>query len=390
MSSPLHESSTPILHVAQPTTGGVCVYLSQLVEEQVARGWPVAVACPGGELAVRARDAGAEVLRWDAVRSPDHRSVAETLRLHALVRSVAPPLVHLHSAKAGLAGRLALRGRLPTVFQPHGWSFEAVEGAAERAAVLWERVAARWADAVLCVSAGERDRGKSLGIAAAWRVVPTGVDVVALRPRTADERREARLALGLPSGPLAVFLGRLDRAKGPDLLLNAWPRVASRVPGALLAIVGDGPLSAALRPRASASVRFTGHRDDAAEWLAAADVVVAPSRWEGMSVAMLEAMASGRSVVTTDVPGALEALGGGCGAVVRQGDPDAFADAVVRRLLDPTLADQEGRCARQRAEERFDRRITHAAIASIYSELLALSAPRPVAPAPTASGATRP
>jgi glycosyltransferase involved in cell wall biosynthesis len=117
-------------------------------------------------------------------------------------------------------------------------------------------------------------------------------------------------------------------------------------------------------------VLFAGHRDDAPDWLAAANVVVAPSRWEGMSVAMLEAMACGRSVVATAVPGAAEALGGGGGAVVPQGDVGAFADAVVARLLDPVGADAEGARARAYAEERFDRRRTHDEVAALYAELL--------------------
>ena len=85
--------------------------------------------------------------------------------------------VHLHSSKAGLAGRLALRCRVPTLFQPHAWSFDAVDGLARRGALAWERWATRWAAAVVCVSAAERDSGIRLGVRARYEVVPNGVDL---------------------------------------------------------------------------------------------------------------------------------------------------------------------------------------------------------------------
>ncbi|NEA48622.1 glycosyltransferase, partial [Streptomyces sp. SID10815] len=69
---------------------------------------------------------------------------------------VRPDLVHAHSAKAGLAGRLAVRGRIPTVFQPHAWSFEAVGGATAALALRWERWGTRWAARTVCVSEAER------------------------------------------------------------------------------------------------------------------------------------------------------------------------------------------------------------------------------------------
>ena len=91
-------------------------------------------------------------------------------------------------------------------------------------------------------------------------------------------------------------------------------------------------------------VRLVGKRADVADWLAAADVVAFPSRWEGMSIGMLEAMASGRSVVASDVGGAQEALGGESGAVVPPEDAAALAQAIDDRLLDPARHGRRGSC----------------------------------------------
>ncbi len=100
------------------------------------------------------------------------------------------------------------------------------------------------------------------------------------------------------------------------MLLEAWPAVRARVPGARLVLVGDGPTEPELRAAAGEGVDLVGPRKDVPDWLAAADVVVAPSRWEGMALTLLEAMATGRSVVATEVAGAGEALGDEAGRIV--------------------------------------------------------------------------
>jgi glycosyltransferase involved in cell wall biosynthesis len=344
-----------VLHVVQPSGGGAPQVAGALARDQLARGWGVAVA---GRR--QAAFDGLDVAEWQAVRAP------VPIEWRALARVIAdtrPQLVHLHSAKAGLAGRLAVRGRLPTVFQPHGWSWEAATGALRTASVGWERFAARWTDLCLCVSEVERRHGETAGVRGRYAVVANGVDLEEFAPRSRDE---ARARLGLPEGPLVVCVGRLSRQKGQDVLLDAWPTVRQRVPDARLALVGDGPDIEALRARTSDGVEFTGARDDVSVWFAAADVVALPSRWEGMSLAMLEAMACGRPLVMTDVAGAEVAVG----AIVPPEDPHALADAVVDRLVDPARAEREGREARAVVERDHDLRRVCDATALLYEHVL--------------------
>src|SRR5918992_983592 len=182
-----------VLHVSQPTVAGVPHVVASLVRDQVARGWDVSVACPPrGSLPDLVRAEGAAYLHWLATRQPGPRSVAEAVRLGRLVASVAPHVVHLHSSKAGLAGRLAIRGRRCTLFQPHGWSFDALHGPLRAAARVWERNGARWADAVVCVSDGERQRGIRAGVEADIRVIPNGIDLASWPPAAPDGREAAR------------------------------------------------------------------------------------------------------------------------------------------------------------------------------------------------------
>jgi glycosyltransferase involved in cell wall biosynthesis len=361
-----------ILHVSQPTEAGVAACVLSLIADQRARGWEVALAAPfWNDLSSDAEKLGARSYRWEAVRAPGPAALPEAISLGRIVRRVDPDVVHLHSSKAGLAGRLSLRGRVPTIFQPHAWSFDAADGAVGKLALAWERFAARWTDAVVCVSEAEAAEGRAAGVRGRYEVVSNGVSLADWPVAGPDERAAARLTLGLEEGPLGVCVGRLTRQKGQDLLLAAWPRVRDRVPGAKLVLVGSGPEEERIRALAGEGVELVGARDDLIHWYAAADVVVAASRWEGMSLVPLEAMASGRSVVATDVSGAREAIGEEAGAVVALDDTAALAEATAERLLDRERADLEGRAGRRRVESSFDMRRTTEAFAALYERLTA-------------------
>ncbi|MFG2752795.1 glycosyltransferase [Streptomyces xanthophaeus] len=387
---PLTAQPPTVLHLVQPVEGGVARVVVDLVRAQSAAGLRTVVGCPrGGVLADAALDAGAEVLTWRAGRAPGPALPAEVLGARRLVRRVRPDLLHAHSAKAGLAGRLAVRGALPTVFQPHAWSFDAVGGATAALALRWERYGARWADRVLCVSEAERRAGETEGITARWSVVRNGVDLDHFRPGAPDpdqDKAAARAALPLPEGfpgegPLAVCVGRLCHQKGQDVLLRAWPEVVGAVPGARLALVGDGPDTERLRRTAALSgtgVHFAGAAADIRPWLRAADLVVLPSRWEGMALAPLEAMACGRPVLVSDVSGARESLPPGQGrlCLVPPEDPTALAKALGRLLTEPRLLAELGEQARQHARTDFDVRRTTDAVTGLYHELL--GRPRPL------------
>ncbi|GAA2424028.1 glycosyltransferase [Streptomyces macrosporus] len=368
-----------VLHLSQPVEGGVPRVVVDLVRAQTAAGLRTVVACPpGGTLGRDAAAAGAEVVPWQASREPGPGLYGETVRIARLVRRIGPDLVHAHSAKAGLAARLALRGRVPTVHQPHAWSFDAVGGATARLALYWERLATRWADRVLCVSEDERRHGLEAGVRAHWAVIRNGVDTDRFRPADADARARARAALpaldGLPPHALlTVCVGRLCRQKGQDVLLRAWPDVADRVPDAWLVLVGDGPQRRELGAAAPRRVLFAGAADDTVPWYAAADLVVLPSRWEGMALVPLEAMACGRPVVTTEVTGAAESLPPGHAArcLVPPEHPTALARALTGLLADPRLRHDLGRRAADHVRSAFDVRRTAAEVARLYDEVLA-------------------
>lgn len=344
-----------VLHVSQPVSAGVARVVTDLVAGQVGRGQRVTVACPeGGGLSADAAAAGARVVRWAATRQPGPTLFGEILALRRVLRDVRPDVVHLHSSKAGLVGRLVLRGRVPTVFAPHAWSFSAVDGSMAKAALRWERFGARWAHRVLCVSEGERTEAADAGVRAAVDVVANGVRTEEFTARLLPDRAAARERLGVPrDAALAVCVGRLCQQKGQDVLLAAWDEVVRAVPEARLALVGEGPDEAEVRrlvgklPRPD-SVLLPGAVRDPRVWYAAADLVVSASRWEGMALVPLEAMAAGRAVLLTGAAGARECLPPEhrADAVVAAGDVRGLAAALLR-----DVADRDG-CAVRGAEAR--------------------------------------
>jgi glycosyltransferase involved in cell wall biosynthesis len=344
--------------------------IAALAKDQLARGWCVVVAAgPETRVANRASAAGAEILPWRASRLPGPALVLEIIELARIVRAFRPQLVHLHSSKAGLAGRLLLRGRLPTVFQPHAWSFYAADGLLGAATQTWERAAARWASAIVCVSETERRDGERTGIRARWYLIPNGVELSRYPAELVSDRAGARQRVGLPPGPLVVCAGRLCPQKGQDLLLAAWPLIQESIPRATLVLLGDGPARSELERRLPEGVMLAGEREDVRDWLVAADVVAVPSRWEGHAHAILEGMAAGRPVVATDVSGAPESIGDEAGEVVPVGDERLLAKAIAVRLMKPGLGEREGAAGRRRVRTRYDVRMTTARMAALYAEL---------------------
>ncbi|WP_063890817.1 glycosyltransferase [Sciscionella sediminilitoris] len=333
-----------ILHVAQPQTGGVARYVLAAVADQRARGWAVTVACPDGALAESLDAAGIPRMCWPAGRSPGRGLVEESRALREILDAVDPELVHLHSAKAGLVGRLVIRAGLPTLFQPHGWSWHAAPVAAP--ARIWERVACRWTSRLICVSEGEAVEAAAAGLRLPPTVVRNGVDRNAFPVQSRAARNAARLARDIPlDQPVVLCPGRITRQKGQDLLLAAWPLVLDRCPRARLILLGAGDLAEQLHAMAPRGTQFVAEVADVRPWYALADLVVLPSRWEGLPLTALEAFASGRAVVANAVPGLREVLDSRCGAGVPPGDRCALAEAIATRITDRSRTEAEGRYA---------------------------------------------
>jgi glycosyltransferase involved in cell wall biosynthesis len=238
------------------------------------------------------------------------------------------------------------------------------------------RVADRWVERHVCVSHGVKEFSQSVGRLpeAKLVVIPNGVD--ATRFSVANVGRPDDW--GVPAGRrMMTFVGRLDEQKGLDWLVPLLPRLLAEVPDCDFVLVGAGPKRAALERLArelglAERVHFLGFRADADQILAASELVLLPSRWEGMPNVLLEAMAAGKPVVATDVEGVTEVVGPAAAQqVVRPDHAEAFAAKVRAILKSSALAVELGAANRRRVEEFFRVQTMVAAYAALYRSLVA-------------------
>jgi glycosyltransferase involved in cell wall biosynthesis len=292
---------------------------------------------------------------------PGARDAATVMRLRGLLRS-GFDVVHAHGLRAGALSALALSGVRPRprlVVTVHN---APVAGFTRPVYRLLERIVARRADAVLCVSADLEDRMRAAGARRVGHAV-----VSAPGPSAAGPSAAGPSAAGLPvAGRYVLAVGRLAAQKGFGTLIEAAVRWGNGVP---LVIVGEGPLEVALKARAAslgARVEFAGGRSDVPALLAGATVFALSSQWEGQALILQEALRAGVPIVATRVGGNLAVAGRDAALFVRPGDADALAGAVQRVLDDPALAGRLRTAALDRARHLPAEQDTVAAAMAAY------------------------
>ena len=290
-------------------------------------------------------------------------------RLYDLLRRECPTILHTWMFHANIPGRVL--GRLAgvpivinsehTMAMERGWRY-------------WlNRITHPSTDQVICVSPQVADFFVDhVGIPRQKIIfIPNGVDLQNLKDLPDKLQARARLALP-PDQVLVGTVARLDPVKRLDVLLQALTSLSD----VSAVVVGDGPERVRLgevsdRLKLTERVFFVGHQEDVWPWLAALDVFVLCSDWEGMSNALLEGMAAGLPVVATAVGGTTDVVVDGVtGLLVPPRDPPALAEAVVRLLRDPDLRHRMGEAGRHRVEEHFSLERMVGRTQALYQQLL--------------------
>jgi alpha-1,6-mannosyltransferase len=263
----------------------------------------------------------------------------------------APWLVHLATRSIDLPVVWFYHSNFPRVIAP--WPERAGRVRRGMAEFAWGYVR-RLGRMVRATLAPSEFVARELEQAGVERVVRVGlgVDLERFHPRRRTSAAATRLRHGLPSGPLAIYVGRLAAEKEVDLLLSAWAEVRRRT-GAGLVLVGDGPARRRLQRRSGSDrlhwLPFQHDRDALADLLAAADLAVAPCSIETFGLSALEALASGTPLLSADRGGVAETVArSGAGRMFASGDAGALAEEAVRLLSDDL--DGLGRLGRQYAE----------------------------------------
>jgi len=383
--------------VVGTTAGGTGAHVRMLVAGLTRRGMAVSVFGPVSAAAILGVESlpGAGFTAVEFGDRPRPGDAAAVLRLRRALRAASPGVVHAHGLRAGALTVLALsatRRRRPAIVVTAHNAPPRGGGAAVRVYRVLERMVARGADLVLCVSPDLERRMRAAGARRVGRAVVPAPDMpagpqpngrageqLALGPsadgHTVPAAPATQVSPGAPAAgtPLVLAAGRLAPQKGFDVLLEAAARWRDLEPAPLLVIAGDGPLAGELRARAAAlgvRAEFPGRRDDIPALLASAAVFVLPSLWEGQPLVLQEALRAGVPVVATHAGGIQDLTGDDAALLVPPGDAVRLADAVRSVLRDPALGTRLRAAARERGAALPSEDDAVAAVLACYADVV--------------------
>ncbi len=377
----LNQTPASILYVITDLeVGGVPLHLHRLARAMKTHGFRPAVVslAPAGPVAEMLREDAIAVYSCEGRGGWDFRVIG---RLARIIEKTRPDIVHALLFHANVAARRAAK---KADFPRERLVCEIQTVEVERRWHLWmDRVTHRGCRFTIGNSPSviEHLAARARIPRDRLRLVRGGID-----PKPPQEAEPLdRTTLDLPpNAPLVLWVGRLDPVKGLDKLLQAFHLVVksegepeSARSNAHLLLAGDGPLHPELARQIEhlelqAQVHLLGARDDVPKLLKTADVFVFPSRTEGLPNALLEAMAAGCPIVTTDVPGCRDLIEHErTGLIVPYGDTKALATAISRLLRNPTIAQELAGRAAKEVTERWHVEGTYDAYADVYAEILA-------------------
>lgn len=292
-----------------------------------------------------------------------------------------PTIVHSHTSKAGLLGRLAakLAGVPIIVHTPHGHVFFGYFGPFKtKIFILLEKLASRITDKIVTLSNREKEDYLLFKIAEEekFSVIFSGIGLNKFKEPLLSEKQNLRTELGIPENSLVVgTAGRLVPVKGPEFMLQAAKYIISRYPDTYFIFTGDGPLENDLNRKAlemgiSENIIFLGWRDDVAQIISIYDIFVLPSLNEGMGRVLAEAMALGKPIVASKIGGIPDlVIHGKNGFLVPPKNPKELAKYIQVLIEDK---DKRGKMGLRGKEMslNFSAGGMIEKIASLYKELL--------------------
>jgi glycosyltransferase involved in cell wall biosynthesis len=372
-----------LLEVCEPPDGGAALNATEVALGARRFGIEVEYAGPPESLFYpHLEESGVPVLRLPL--APSYFNTGRDARALRALRGLLSrgdyDVVHLHSAKAGVVGRLAAVRRAAVVYSPHSFSFVGDHSSLRTAvATTIERGLAPLSDAILCVCEWERKLALARHIAPPGRLrriyngCPSPPEGVEVTPELARMREE---------GPVIGAIAVLRRQKRLDILIEAAPAILAAEPSSHVVVVGNGPDRESLWAQAASlgldrEPRFRMLPFEGGSWryLAGLDVFVLPSQWEALPIGVLEALASGVPQVATDVGGTAEAVvDGETGILVPPLRAGELARAVTSLLADPERRERMSAASRRRHRERFRAEAMVEQTLALYEELGARAA----------------
>jgi len=315
------------------------------------------------------------------------KDIVAIFRLARFIRRGGYTIVHTHSSKAGILGRWAakLAGTPIIVHTIHGWGHHEQQHPLVRALYIWlEKLTLHITDQLIVVSPKNIEKGLAddIGKSEDYVVIRSGIELDRFgHPQVPREETQAAWRIPLDA-PVVGTVTRLSPQKAPLDFVKAMGIVAQSIPNARFMMVGDGPLRPQMESLAAElgiadRLILTGLRRDVPELMAAFDVFVLSSLWEGLPRVLPQAMATGLPIVATAIDGNAEAVSDGVnGILVPPANPSALSKAVIKLLNNPQLAKQLGQAGKKRAAEFSAEKMVDD-IAALYTKLLRVTIPSP-------------
>lgn len=341
--------------ITKSTEGGAQTHISQLSKKLREEGNEITVmSYPGGWLEKTTKENN--IKYYSNVYLSNSLNILKGLKaireIKKVIKDFNPDLVSLHSSAAGLWGRLAVKGKVKTIFTAHGWAFtEGVPFLRKRIAIIVERLMSKYSDKVICVSKFDENLSHKYKVVPKEKIltIHNGVEIL--------DKKEKNY-----SSPLRiVFVGRMAKPKNPILLLKAFNELEGNLKEkSEIILIGGGQKEIEVRSfifknNLEDKVKLLGSlpRNEVFEELQKSHIFVLTSNWEGFPRSILEAMSFSLPVVTTNTGGVKESVTEDCGFVIPRNNKEKLKEVLTKLLNDITLIKSMGDKARERVEKNF-------------------------------------
>lgn len=337
-----------VLHITQAVIGGTLEYIKLFFTNIDKEKFDVELVCPAyGPMKDEIEALGFKVYVIDMQREinliKDFKTYEE---LKCLIRRVKPDIVHLHSSKAGVLGRLAAyKNKIPNIYNPHGWSFSmVVSNKKKKVYALIEKFCSKYCDYIINISDDEQKLAIKYNISSKdkMKVIYNGIDIK--KYETFYDRKKVLNELNIPEDSFIIgMVGRITKQKSPETFIQIASKLKDKIENAYFILVGDGELKFEIEElvkklNVNDRVRITGWTNQVSKYISIFDVGLLTSKWEGFGLVLAEYMAAQKPVVASDVGGIKNVIINDFnGILVNPDDINGFCDAIIKIKNDNEL-----------------------------------------------------
>lgn len=337
-----------VLHITQAVIGGTLEYLKLFFKYIDKEKYEVELICPSyGPMKSEIEKMGFKVYPVEMKRGidiiNDYRCYREVKKI---INTVKPNLVHCHSSKAGVIGRIAsYKNKVPCVYNAHGWSFSMnINHKKKKFYAVIEKFCSKYCDVIINISDFEQKLALDYKIAPQNKMttIYNGIDITKYEHKF--DNRTILKEIGIPENSYIVgMVGRLTKQKSPETFIKIAEILSKKIDNCYFILVGDGDLRSEIEDLISLKklndkIKITGWTNEANKYVSIFDVGILTSKWEGFGLVLAEYMAAKKPVVASNVGGIPEIIRNGYnGFLVTSGDYIEFSKKILQIYNDNNL-----------------------------------------------------